>query len=136
MSANENEAIEAARLFTRWDTSIVTKDPQPDLLDKLNKDPKSCLPISRLFFHFTVNEYMKHDHKPFLLKRMKTLSMPIDIIHGRQDWICPVENAIELHERCPNTRLEIVENTGHGMVEPGLQKAFIAITDRWKNRTS
>ena len=132
MSANDTIAIEAARLFTRWDSSIVTKDPQLEALDMLNQNPRSCLPISRLFFHYTVNEYMKNNYKPYLLSEVSKLSMPIDIIHGRQDWICPVENAIELHEHCPATHLTIVENTGHGMVEPGLQQAFIRITDQWK----
>ena len=130
-SADENEAIEAARLFTVWDTSIATMHSRQDLLDNRNKNPKDCLPISKVFFHFTVNEYTKNDYKPFLLDGMKKLSVPVDIIHGRQDWICPVENAIELHGVCNNSRLEIVEETGHGMVEPGLQQAFIGITDRW-----
>jgi len=133
-SADETIAIEAARLFTRWDTAIATKDPQPELLEKLNQDPRSCLPISRLFFHFTVNDYRVNDYKPLLLEGMRKLTMPIDIIHGRQDWICPVESAIELHAHCSQTRLTIVENTGHGMVEPGLQQAFIGITEGWKKR--
>lgn len=131
-SDDEKTAVEAARLFMRWDTAIATKDPQPAVLEKINQDPRACLPISRLFFHFSVNEFMKNNYKPMLLHEIAKLKMPIDIIHGRQDWICPVENAIELHSRCPNTRLEIIENTGHGMVEPGLQKAFVGITERWK----
>jgi len=133
MSADESVAIEAARLFMRYDSSIATKDPQLDALEKINQDPRGMLPISRLFFHFSVSEFMKNDYKPFLLNGLSKLKMPIDIIHGRQDWICPVENAIELHEHCPAMRLTIVENTGHGMVEPGLQQAFIAVTDRWKD---
>lgn len=131
-SDDERTAIEAARLFMRWDTSIATRDPQMEALEKINENPRVCLPISRLFFHFSVNEFMKNDYKSWLLREVAKLEMPIDIIHGRQDWICPVESAVGLNERCPNTRLEIVENTGHGMVEPGLQKAFMTIMERWK----
>ena len=134
--ADEAVAIEAARLFTRWDTAIVTKTPQPDMLEALNQDPRSCLPISRLFFHFTVHDYMKNDYKSQLLTGMRSLKIPIDIVHGRQDWICPVDSAIELHMHCPHARLTVVENTGHGMVELGLQQAFIEITERWKTHDS
>lgn len=130
-SSNENEAIEAARLFHLWDASIVTMLPQQHILDKINQNPKGSLPISKIFFHFVVNEYMKHDYKRFLLDAMQKWTGPVDIIHGRQDWICPVENAVELHRACPNSNLTIIDNCGHGMVEPGLQRAFIEVTDGW-----
>lgn len=136
MSADENVAVEAARLFMRYDRAIATMHPQLDALEKINEKPRAMLAISRLFFHFSVNEFMKNDYKTFLLNGMKKLTMPVDILHGRQDWICPVENALELHKHCPQARLEIIENTGHGMVEPGLQQAFIRTTDSWARRTS
>lgn len=132
MSADENVAVEAARLFMRYDRAIATKDPQLDALEKINENPRAMLAISRLFFHFSVNEFMTNDYKTFLLREMAKLKMPVEILHGRQDWICPIENAIELHQHCPQARLEIIEDTGHGMVEPGLQKAFVGCTDRWK----
>jgi len=132
MSDDVSVVSEAARLFMRFDASIATKDPNLEMLEQINKDPHASIPISRLFFHFSVNEFMKNDYKAYLLREIANLKMPIDIIHGRQDWICPVESAIELHERCPSTHLTIVENAGHSMAEPGLQRAFIAITDRWK----
>lgn len=132
MSDDMTVVTEAARLFMRYDASIATKDPQLDVLEQIDQNPQASIPISRLFFHFSINEFMKNDYKPFLLHEIAKLKMPIEIIHGRQDWICPVESAIELHERCPNTQLTIVEGAGHGMVEPGLQQAFIKITDCWK----
>ncbi len=66
---------------------------------------RARVPISRLFFYFTVNEYMKNDHKAYLLGEMAKMKMPIDIVvQGRQDWICPVENAREMHQHCPHRR--------------------------------
>lgn len=129
---DERTAIEAARLFMRYDRAIATKDPQLEALEKINENPRAMLAISRLFFHFSVNEFMKNNYKAFLLPKIAQLKMPIVIIHGRQDWICPVENAIELHEKCTNTELRIIDGAGHAMIEPGLQEAFITCTNAWK----
>jgi proline iminopeptidase len=124
------EAIEAARLFHLWDFSIATKEPWPQQLEKVNAAPEASLPLSKIFFHYVVHEF-KNAHKDLLLGGMKNIPIPVDIVHGRQDWITPVANALLLHETCKASRLAIIEDCGHSMLEPNLQKAFVAITDRW-----
>jgi len=130
MSADKAEAVEAARLFNLWDFSIATLKPWPDFLEKINQKPEATLPLSRLFFYYVMHEF-KNSNKALLLEGMRKSSIPIDIVHGREDWITPVQNAIELHAACKTSRLTVVEQCGHSMHEPNLQKAVLQITDRW-----
>jgi proline iminopeptidase len=129
-SADRARAVEAARLFHLWDASIATQYPSQALLDKINSNPEASLSLSKLFFHYAVHHFTP-ENKKFLLDGMAKLPHSIDIIHGRQDHITPVPNAILLHDTCKTSRLAIVDNCGHGMIEPGLQQAFMAVTERW-----
>lgn len=130
MSPDKAVAVEAARRFDLWDTSIATAQPRPELIAEISKNPEESLPLSRFFFHFSVHEF-RDALRNEILEGMKKFPGPVDIIHGRLDYICPVENAIILHEAVPHSRLQIVEDAGHSMREPGIRDAFISVTDRW-----
>ncbi len=129
MSPDQALAVEAARRFYIWDTAIATKHLRQDWIDEANKDPESTLALSRLFFHFASHEF-KDSHKKHLLEAMADLDIPVDIIHGADDKICPVENARELHKICQNSTLA-TPPCGHSQREPELLEAFLDITDRW-----
>ncbi len=44
---------------------------------------------------------------------VEKIAVPTTIIHGRADRILPCENSVELAERIPNSRLFLVEGSGH-----------------------
>lgn len=123
-------AVEAARRFLLWDTAICTVQPRQDLMDKVNADPEASLALSRIYFHFVVNQFDDANRKK-ILDGMSRLDIPVDIVHGQQDWICPVQNAHDLHRACRNSTLTVLENCGHSMAEPAMQQAFLGITGRW-----
>lgn len=125
------EAVEAARLLSRWNTSILTLHPRPELIDAEDATPDENLALARTFLHFSVAEF-RETLKSEVLGGIAKLDIPIEIIHGRQDHICPIEDAFLLHSRCKNSRLYIIEQCGHGMIEPGLQRAFMGATDGWR----
>lgn len=58
--------------------------------------------------------------------------VPGVIIHGRYDMLCPVESATALAEAWPEARLEIVPDAGHSAMEPGIRRALVAATDRFR----
>ena len=47
--------------------------------------------------------------------------IPIDIIHGAHDQLCPVENAYRLHEEMINSKLHILEG-GHSALDPAINQ--------------
>src|SRR3990167_9460990 len=56
------------------------------------------------------------------------------IIHGDYDPVFPVEHGYHLAECLPNSRLEIIENLGHGLPEPVYEK-FIEHICKHMNKT-
>jgi proline iminopeptidase len=96
-------------------------------------DPKISLPIARIECHYFINEgFFKQ--KDWLLSRLHTLnSIPMKIIHGRYDMVCPIQNAFILKNACPNAELFIVEDAGHASSEPGILKALIESTNSFMN---
>jgi proline iminopeptidase len=130
ISENKAAELEAATLFNLWDTSIATYIPRQDWLDDVRQKPGENLALSRIFFHFAVHEF-DNQNREHLLSRMAESKIPLDIIHGRQDYICPVENAEELHRRCPGSRIQIPDQCGHSQMEQPLLVAFLKVTDRW-----
>lgn len=113
----DEEILEAAKHFILWDTSILYHEIHRDRLDKIFENPKSFVPISRIFFHFAHNFY-KNENKDYLLQGVGMLGhIPCHIFHGRYDLICPVGNAFQLHEAWPNSTLHVIEDAGHTILE-------------------
>lgn len=131
LSRGDALSKEAAVRFDRWNTSLATSVPRSELIEEVGKNPEESFAISRLYFHFAVNEFF-HQGRERLLNVMKDFRGAVDIVHGRQDYLCAVENAYDLHKVCSNSRLHVIENCGHGMVEPLLKEAFVRISDGWK----
>lgn len=63
----------------------------------------------------------------------KLADIPMTIINGRYDLICPPITAYKLHKKLPRSSLIIVERAGHSATEPGivaeLVKAMRAFED-------
>lgn len=51
-------------------------------------------------------------------------TVPVWIVHGRYDMVCPVSSAIALHRAIPHSRLMIVPDAGHASSEPGIAAAL------------
>jgi proline iminopeptidase len=57
--------------------------------------------------------------------RIKEISTVL--VNGRYDMICPPVNAYRLHRRLNKSRLEIIEEAGHSMGEPGITKTLLKV---------
>ncbi|MGL5728841.1 MAG: prolyl aminopeptidase, partial [Plesiomonas sp.] len=51
--------------------------------------------------------------------------IPVRIVHGRYDMICPFENAWQLCQALPQAALQVVPNAGHSSMEPGITDGLI-----------
>jgi len=55
----------------------------------------------------------------------KLKDIPLTIINGRYDMLCPPITAWRLHQRLPNSKLIIVEQAGHSEAEEGTTRALV-----------
>lgn len=136
MHGDDDDAhvITAAKRFDIWDTSLLRHNVQRDLIQEIRDNPEDSLALARIFFHFLLHEY-KHGNKWKILDGVKKLGhIPCQIVHGRYDLICPAENAWALHQAYPGSRLDIIQDGGHSILDPGLSDKVIETTDLWATR--
>eukprot|EP00897_Mesotaenium_endlicherianum_P008148 jgi/Mesen1/7361/ME000381S06600 len=58
--------------------------------------------------------------------------VPGVIVQGRFDFVCPLQNAFDLHRAWPQAHLRVVPNAGHSMYEPGIIHELVCATDKFK----
>jgi pimeloyl-ACP methyl ester carboxylesterase len=66
---------------------------------------------------------------PVLAERLRDIRTPVQIIAGRHDPLIPPSNAEFLHERLPDSKLDILE-TGHYTWEDGADE-YLDLTRSW-----
>ena len=77
--------------------------------------------------HYSAHNFFIEDD--FILNNIdQVVDIPITIIHGRYDMICPPIYAYELHKQLNNSKLYIV-NGGHLTSEPEIEKLLIQSLD-------
>ncbi|NRT14740.1 pimeloyl-ACP methyl ester carboxylesterase [Flavobacterium sp. 28A] len=65
----------------------------------------------------------------YILNNIEALdAIPVKIVHGKDDTICPVSAAIELNFRLKNCELYVVEG-GHSDSEPEIEAKLIEIVN-------
>lgn len=86
-----------------------------------NFDPT---PGARVDCHYAAHRFFLEEGQ-LLRDAPRLADIPITIINGRYDIICPPVTAWELHQRLPRSKLVIIEEAGHSESEPGITSALL-----------
>lgn len=120
----------AAVVWARWETSISRLVPDAAAVDAFCSS-EAAVAISRLENHYFVNDLF-FDHPNQLLRDAHRLAgIPLVIVQGRYDAVCPPISAWELAQAVPGAVLEMVPDAGHTLGEPGIARALVAATNRF-----
>jgi proline iminopeptidase len=81
--------------------------------------------------------YLSHScflEEDYILKNLDKIDhLPIKIVHGREDAICPIRLAIQLDSKLSNSDLYIVEG-GHSDAEPEIERKILEIMASYAGR--
>ncbi|MBL6985954.1 MAG: prolyl aminopeptidase [Methylobacter sp.] len=78
-------------------------------------------------------------HRYFLMENQildncgNLVNIPTVIIHGRYDFVCPMEAGYSLHKVLPNAEYIVLPNAGHVAQGKEMIDALVAATDRFAN---
>ncbi len=102
----------AALEWCTWEDAHVSL--APDAAPNLRyQDPDFQLRFARLVTHYWSNHAFLEDGR--LLEGAHRLEdIPAVLLHGRYDVSGPLETALRVHRAWPGSRLEIVDDAGHG----------------------
>jgi len=117
-SKNPSTRLDAAKHWWGWESAVSFLEPRPDTSS--DKQTESLAVLENHYFMH--NAWIKPGQ---LLKNAHTLKgIPMTIIHGRYDLVCPVRSAWALHRALPHSKLIIMPTSGHGAAEPSTKVAI------------
>lgn len=96
------------------------------------EDPQRRRAKVRIATHFARHGYFIAPNQ--ILDRAASLpDVPLSIVQGRRDLVCPMEGAWALHRAVSGSRLVVVPSAGHLDSEPEIIDALVGETDRLRD---
>jgi proline iminopeptidase len=112
-----------ARAWVKYEGKIAFLEMSDQTLDKVLQG-MNLYTISLLENYYMANACFLKEGQ-LLNDAGKLFDIPITIINGRYDSICPPLTAYRLHKRLPKSKLVIVERAGHAAWEPGIEAELL-----------
>jgi proline iminopeptidase len=131
-SADSKIRLAAAKAWSGWEGSTLHLYPDIESKTDFEEDMKA-LSVARIECHYFMNGAFFRNPNQLIEDAHRIEHIPTVIIHGRYDVVCPVKNAFDLHAVLPKAELKIIPDAGHAVDEPGILKALIDATEKFKN---
>jgi proline iminopeptidase len=123
------QKMKYANAWWKWEAAVSYLLQQKD-----NATPKETLALATIENHYFVNKAWLSSGQ--LLRGLKALrKVPITIIHGRYDMVCPISAVHQFKEVLPHTRV-IITLAGHAASETDTFRELCCATDKMYNATS
>ena len=133
-SKDISERAKAAYAWTRWEMSTSNLIPKEISIKKAANDDFSDS-FARIECHYFINNIFLEDN--YILKNIsKIKNIPVSIVQGRYDIVCPMRSAWDLKKSLPSSKLYVIGNAGHSMKEFGITNKLIELTNDLANSFS
>ena len=124
-SKNKDIRKQAANAWTNWELStshLIKKE----ISIESNTKNKFSDAFARIECHYFINKIFLEEN--FILKNIETINeIPIKIVQGRYDIVCPLRSAWDLNKKLKNSELFIINKAGHSMSEEGITQKLLEI---------
>jgi len=84
----------------------------------------------RMELHYAKHHYFIEENR-ILANCDGLVNIPTVIIHGRHDFVCPMEAGYSLHKALPDAEYVVLPNAGHVAQGEEMINALVAATDRF-----
>jgi pimeloyl-ACP methyl ester carboxylesterase len=92
---------------------------------------KIAQPILTCHYAYTTGTGIEPGKELGLLGKVDAFrNIPTIAIHGRNDIVCPISTAYDLHSAWPEMELQVVPAAGHSQYEPAITHCLVSATDR------
>jgi proline iminopeptidase len=122
----------AARAWWLWGGQIALGDEfNPTEVD--NHVSAQVLHQARIELHYGFHRYFLSENQ-ILDNSALIPPVPVILIHGRRDLVCPVEAAFTLQQHLPFAELRIIPTAGHIASTPEMTAALVEAADEMATR--
>jgi proline iminopeptidase len=102
---------EATREWDAWGGAVVLGEEfNADELD--GEVPETAIAQARIEAHYAMNHYFIEENQ-ILDNAIRLRDLPCTIIHGKKDFMCPIESSFSLAQTLPEARLIALANSTH-----------------------
>lgn len=129
---NEEEKKAAAKAWSQWEGRTITLLPDVETSTRFTADD-FIIAFARIENHYFMNAGFMEENQ--LIRNAHLLKhIPTVIVQGRYDACTPMQTAWALHKALPHAAFHIVDDAGHAVSEPGIEKILIDTTNRFADR--
>ncbi|KAI0226305.1 hypothetical protein L0F63_003379 [Massospora cicadina] len=129
---NKEERLKCAKAWSTWEMATCRLKVDENKISEA-ADDDFALAFARIECHYFINKGFFTPNQ--LLDNVYIIQqsgIPVAIVQGRYDVVCPTKSAWELYKRIPNADFYLVEDCGHSSSEEGISKRLIEATDKYK----
>ncbi|BBA34173.1 proline iminopeptidase [Methylocaldum marinum] len=122
----------AARVWAQWSGQVIVGNEfEPsELTEHVSSE---IVNQARIELHYAVNGYFIPENA-ILEQCGRIRRLPVILIHGRRDLVCPVESSFSLSRRLPNSGLRVLPNAGHIAAGEEMIDALVSAADEMAER--
>ncbi|KAG9243851.1 proline iminopeptidase [Calycina marina] len=133
---DEEVKLQCAGEWSTWETALSKLIVDPEYIAKAH-NPKWAVAFARIESHFFVNAGFMEDGQ-LITDAHKIKHLPISIIQGRYDVVCPTKTSWDLYQAlggATNTNLEyqIISDAGHSAHEMPIELALVDAVEKFKS---
>jgi proline iminopeptidase len=130
---NEEEKLAAAKAWSTWECATCFLRVDQKSVAKAEGD-KFALAFARIENHYFVNKgFFKSDGQ--VIEDAKIIAehnIPVSIVQGRYDVVCPAKTAWDLKKNIPYADLHIIEDAGHSAGEVPIANKLVEFADYYR----
>lgn len=131
-SSDEEEKLAAARAWSIWEATLCRLVVDSRDIEAMT-EPVKALPFARIENHYFINDAFFKSPNWIIENAQVLKKIPITIVQGRYDVVCPMESAWDLHKALPHAELQIIPVAGHSATEPAITDALLRTTDKFRH---
>lgn len=128
---NRDKAIEAARRWLNYEVQIMQIGSKASTTQDSSLND-AILNRSRIHLHYIRNRFFLGGTA--LLDSAKSITMPVTIVQGDMDMVCPPITAWQLSQRLPNAGLRLLNGAGHSGLADDMASALREEMDALRDR--
>ena len=133
LSPDRKNRLEAT--YAVWVLEADLEGPEPQTLPTMSLDEIDASMVNRamIYLHYWANKtFLPHGH--LLINPSALIELPVTLVHGASDWICPLSGAQRVADSIEGTQLIVVPGAGHSPysadMEQALRESIVATRQR------